>query len=244
MVIEKFIRNLKTKGLKETLRKTKKRLSSMIFRKRARIRELEKQVETQKKLNEMFGDFILFKEMKANGADDEAIEEVRSRILANENGAVRRALKELYVKKIIPEIYADESRKPVTDTVIFMESGTSPSPSSFHIAKEIEKQGKYEVKYIGLKIRKVPEIEFYDNACDFIRQAATAKAVFLSTANNLMSQFDIRPETKVIQLWHGVGVFKKVGYSTADNDNFGLSAKDRDEYNQYRNYTYVTLPAE
>ena len=50
-------------------------------------------------------------------------------------------------------------------------------------------------------------------------------------------------ETKIIQLWHGVGVFKKVGYSTVDNKNFGKNRKEREEYNQYRNYSYVTIAA-
>ena len=39
-------------------------------------------------------------------------------------------------------------------------------------------------------------------------------------------------------------MFKKVGYSTVDNHNFGKSAKDREEYNQYRNYTAVTVAGE
>ena len=70
-------------------------------------------------------------------------------------------------------------------------------------------------------IKQVSEIEYYENALRFVEDLATAKAVFLSTANDILSQFDLRPETKVIQLWHGVGVFKKVGYSTIDNKNFG-----------------------
>jgi CDP-ribitol ribitolphosphotransferase len=93
-------------------------------------------------------------------------------------------------------------------------------------------------------IRKVSDVEYFMNAVDYIREAATAKAVFITTANRLMSQFDLRPETRLIQLWHGVGMFKKVGFSTLDSEGFGRSAKSREVYNDYRNYTDVTVAAE
>ena len=154
-----------------------------------------------------------------------------------------REIKAGYIKKIIPAIYLEESKNPVTNTVIFMESGNSPSPSSHYIAKVMEAEAKYQVRKIGLKIRQVTEVEFYENACGFIGELATARAVFLSTANSLLSHFDVRPETKVIQLWHGAGIFKKIGYSTVDNMHFGLNRAEREEYDQYRNYSYVTIPA-
>lgn len=153
----------------------------------------------------------------------------------------RKNLKTRTLKEQLPAIYAEESKKPVEDKVIFMENGGSPSPTGYHLSKEIQKQGKYQVVYKGLHIRAVSDAEYYHNAIGYVKELATAKAVFLSTANDILSQFDLRPETKVIQLWHGVGMFKKVGYSTVDNHNFGKSAKDREEYDQYRNYTAVTV---
>lgn len=158
--------------------------------------------------------------------------------------AYHKELRERVIKVEIPAVYAEEAKKPVVDKVIFMENGGSPSPTGYHLSKEIQKQGKYKVVYRGLHVRKVSDAEYYLNALNFVRDLATAKAVFLSTANDLLSQFDLRPETKVIQLWHGVGMFKRVGYSTMDNVHFGKSRKEREEYNQYRNYTYVTVAGE
>lgn len=155
-----------------------------------------------------------------------------------------KALAERVLKVEIPAIYEKESKKPVQDKVIFMESGGSPSPTGYHLSKEIKRQGKYKVSYRGLHVRKVSDAEFYYNAKAYIKDLATAKAVFMSTANDFLSQFDVRPETKVIQLWHGVGAFKKVGYSTVDNVHFGRNEKEREEYNQYRNYTHVTIAGE
>lgn len=154
-----------------------------------------------------------------------------------------KKMKAVYVKARIPQVYEEHSQKELENKVIFMENGNSPSPSGAHLAKTIKKQKLYTVCYEGLQIRQVSFVQYYENALRFIENMATAKAVFLSTANDLLSHFDVRKETKIIQLWHGVGVFKKVGYSTVNNKNFGKSAAAREEYNQYRNYSYVTIPA-
>ena len=150
-------------------------------------------------------------------------------------------MKRVYIKERIPQLYKEASKHPISDKVIFLEIGKSPSPSNSHISKVMMKEGKYEVHMIGLHMRSVSFVEFYENALEFIEDMATAKAVFLSTANDLLSCFEVRPETKVIQLWHGVGMLKKVGYSTLDSKKFGMSHKTRSEYDQYRNYSYVTI---
>lgn len=149
-----------------------------------------------------------------------------------------------YLKVRYPAVYKENAAAPVEEKVIMMESGRSPSPSSRRLAKVIEDQGKYKVVYMGLHIREVPMAVFYENGEKFIKELATAKAVFLSTANNLLSQFDLREETKVIQLWHGVGAFKHVGHSTVNNKHFGNDQRYWDEFNNYRNYTCVTIASE
>lgn len=153
-------------------------------------------------------------------------------------------LRATYIKEYVPAEYMNRMDKPVEDKVIFLESGTSPSPSGYLLGKTLEKQGKYKVLYMGLGVRRVSSLEYYENALRFIEEAATAKVIFLSTANDVLSHFDIRPETKVIQLWHGVGMFKKCGWSTVDNAFFGRSVNKRNEYDQYRNYYAVTTAAE
>ena len=55
-----------------------------------------------------------------------------------------------------------------------------------------------------------------------------------------MGHLKLRPETKYVQLWHGCGVFKKVGLSTIDK-SFGKSAKSHKEYPVNTNYSYVTI---
>lgn len=152
-------------------------------------------------------------------------------------------MKRVYIKKYIPQLYAKVSNLPVSNKIIFMENGNSPSPSNAHISKVLKKDGRYDIHMTGLKIREVSYLEFYENALKFIEDMGTAKAVFLSTANDLLSYIEVRSETKIIQLWHGVGVLKKIGYSTIKSKQFGMSKKTREEYNQYKNYSYVTIAA-
>ena len=152
-------------------------------------------------------------------------------------------MKRVYVKELIPKAYSSAIKSPVVNKVIFMETGKNPSPSNQYISSVMKAEGKYDVHMTSLNIRSISYLEFYENALEFIKDMATAKAVFLSTANDLMSHIDVRPETKVIQLWHGVGIFKKVGYSTIKSKQFGMSQKTREEYDQYKNYSYVTIAA-
>ena len=152
-------------------------------------------------------------------------------------------LKAHYVKKVLPVRYGELSNAPVQDKVVFMEKGGPNLPPNNHIAKVIESQGVYKVVKIGLYRNDVSEFEMYENAVHLIEEISNAKALFISSENPMLSHFVVRPETKVIQLWHGCGVFKKVGYSTLDSGGFGMSAKAREEYNGYRNYSYVCIPS-
>ena len=154
-----------------------------------------------------------------------------------------REMHDRVIKEDLPKIYEEAAKAPVEEKVVIMEKGHCPTPSSFHIGKVLEAQGKYKVVYIGLSIRRTTYIKYWESVREFIREAATAKAILISTANDFLSHIDLRPETKLIQLWHGVGMFKKVGYSTLDSKAFGPNAKYREEFNQYKNYSYVTIAA-
>lgn len=146
----------------------------------------------------------------------------------------------VYIKERYPECYMKGSSNPIEQKVIFMENVSSPSPTNSLMVKTMKKQGKYKVVTTGLCRRAVSELEYYENGLKFIKDASTAKAIFLSSANDLFSWIDLRPESKLIQLWHGVGMFKKVGWSTVDKQ-FGRGQAAREEYDQYRNYSYVTI---
>ena len=150
-----------------------------------------------------------------------------------------KQLKSFFVKEVFPKIYAEESKKPVEDKVVFMERGVSVSPSLKYMRSYIRKNTDYKIRTFSLNVNAVSNQEYFENAKDYIREAATAKAVFNCTANDLMSYLTLLPETTYIQLWHGCGAFKKVGLSAIGN--FGKSAEAHKEYPLNTNYSYVTI---
>lgn len=151
-----------------------------------------------------------------------------------------KELRALFIKIFYPKVYNKESQKEIEHKVVFMEKGTALSPSLTYMRNYVKKNTDYAIKEFALQIRAVPNEVYYDNAKEFIKEIATAKAVFICTANDLMGYFELRPETKYIQLWHGCGAFKKVGLSTIDK-KFGKSAASHKEYPLNTNYSYVTI---
>lgn len=151
-----------------------------------------------------------------------------------------KELKSIFVKEVYPAVYNSEAKKPVENKVVFMERGGGISPSLLYMCKYISTHTDYEVKKHVLKIREVPNEVHYEYTREYIKDAATAKAIFICTANDYMAYFKLRPETTYIQLWHGCGAFKKVGLSTIDK-KFGKSAASHKEYPLNTNYSYVTI---
>lgn len=150
------------------------------------------------------------------------------------------SLRSIFIKDVFPRVYNEEAQKPIENKIVFMERGEGISPSLSYMCKYMEKNTNYKIVKFSLHVRQVPNSEYFENAKEYIRESATAKAIFICTANDLMGHFTLRPETTYIQLWHGCGAFKKVGLSTIDK-KFGKSAKSHKEYPLNTNYSYVTI---
>lgn len=73
-----------------------------------------------------------------------------------------------------------------------------------------------------------------------IMDMSTAACVFINESNSVFGSFALRKETKLIQLWHASGAFKKWGYSVADK-SFGDEKKELDSYSPHRNYSLVPV---
>lgn len=146
----------------------------------------------------------------------------------------------VYIKRVYPQVYQKEAQKPVQNKIIFMEREGAHVLSWKYMYEYMQKNTSYEIKVHYLHLREVPMEEYYENARDYIRDAATAKAIFVCSSDDLMGYFSLRPETTYIQLWHGCGVFKKIGLSTIDQ-KWGKSAASHKEYPINKNYSYVTI---
>ena len=146
------------------------------------------------------------------------------------------------LRKIFPAQYAKYSKNPIEeDKVVFIETRLPEVTNSFRVLYN-ELAGKYDYRiHTHFMLDATASKKEYIVRCnDMLKDVATAKYVFLNEANNVISCIKKRPETKVMQMWHGCGAFKKWGMSTADLI-FGLTEKDLKEYPNYKNLDYVTV---
>ncbi|MDD7388160.1 MAG: CDP-glycerol glycerophosphotransferase family protein [Lachnospiraceae bacterium] len=149
-------------------------------------------------------------------------------------------LKRICIKNLIPAVYTMYRDLPVENKYLFMQPRSGLNQSCRFIYKKIEKNYDCILKLHELKRGTVSTVEYYANALLFVKDLATAKAVFVHESNDLLGYVYIRPETKVIQLWHGCGVLKKLGYSTVGKKGF-KSGASREEFPEYNKYSIVTI---
>lgn len=241
MNIGAVARNVLTKGplatyrihirrKEENAKAEKSRLKRIEREQLARLKKLEEEqlAELSKEENEML--MRVFRLHLAEKYPDSSVGQA----------VFDKELKAFWIKTVFPYIYNEESKKPVEHKIVFMERGNGISPSLKYMLNYMKKNSDYTIKKFSLMANSVDAETYFKRAKDYIREIATAKAIFICTANDLTGYFKIRPETTYIQLWHGCGVFKKVGLSTIDKP-FGKSAKSHKEYPINTNYSYVTI---
>ena len=68
---------------------------------------------------------------------------------------------------------------------------------------------------------------------------ATAKRIVLDSYCIAVSNLKLRPETKVIQIWHAIGLMKKFGLSIAGNGGEGRDIRLAEAMNMHRNYDLI-----
>ena len=86
-------------------------------------------------------------------------------------------------------------------------------------------------------IHKIANIRYF---CRFTRYYAQAKYVVIDDYLPPLYANSARPETKVIQLWHGCGALKKCGYSSI-NTEWGMNSRLMKKYPIHTNYTHVCV---
>lgn len=149
-------------------------------------------------------------------------------------------IKRKYIKRILPKVYEMYSVFPIKNEMVFMQPRRGLNGSCRYIYHKIEEQKKYRPILFELQRDNVPVTLYYENAVEWVKALATAKACFVHESNDLMGYLNIRKETKIVQLWHGCGVLKKIGLSTADKKDF-KSAETYREFPEYNKYDMVTI---
>lgn len=152
------------------------------------------------------------------------------------------AAKDVLLSVLYPRIYAREAKNEVAPgSVLFVETRFEQMPESFKCAWEaFEGSSTYHREYFSLKRKDSSFGGFMRNCIEAVRKIATAEYVFLNDASDLISCLPLRPETKVIQLWHACGAFKKWGMSTAEK-TFGGSSWEKERHPFYENLDLVTV---
>ena len=141
-----------------------------------------------------------------------------------------------------PDIYRRHSSEPVDERkVVIIENAMKGLSNSMQLVfDDLMADGSYKVHihHIGRNLIHAQDAEV--NGARLVNDLGNARYVILSEASKVLSCLPLRPETTVIQLWHGCGAFKKFGRSTADL-LFGDDLQHADRHPQYGNYTCVTV---
>lgn len=127
--------------------------------------------------------------------------------------------------------------------VIFVENHQDNLSDNFKLLYDRLQQQGYDIHVHYLRVSSSGWKDIIFRTISLIRDMVTAGTVFISESNSVFGAFTIREDTKLVQLWHACGAFKKWGYSVADK-SFGDDAKTLDMYSGHRNYDLVPVSGE
>lgn len=144
--------------------------------------------------------------------------------------------------KTIPKVYREAAKAPVDENkVVFVELRHNHITNSFEVIfDELVNNYDYTVHTHFLLNSNTVRPDYARRVINAVQDIATAKYVFLNEGSNAISAIPLRKETKIIQLWHGCGAFKKFGFSTADLI-FGATRKEQLKHPFNKNYSLVTV---
>lgn len=143
---------------------------------------------------------------------------------------------------IIPSVYKKAAKQPVDNNkVVFIEVRFPYISNSFEVMfDELTNNYDYTIHTHFLRNNQCIRSEYTQRCINAVEDIATAKYVFLNESSNVIASVPLRKETKIIQLWHGCGAFKKFGLSTADLI-FGENRRQQLRHPFHKNYSLVTV---
>lgn len=154
----------------------------------------------------------------------------------------RIALKTIILHIVYPFTYKffTFTKKVNKNKVVFIETRFDKITNSFHLVyKHMKKEG-YEIHEEYLLSLQQGSFAYMGRCLRMLKDISDAHYIFLNDVCNITSCIPLRKESKIFQLWHACGAFKKFGMSTADLI-FGDSRKNQQKFPYYRNQTYVTV---
>lgn len=132
--------------------------------------------------------------------------------------------------------------------ILFVANKDFSVPPEFESLRNLAKEKGYTARFI-LKTPNSSDIIYENewrkikNELKFQVRYATSKCTFLCDYFLPAYANEPRKGTKLIQIWHGCGAFKKWGYSTRDSA-WGLRSDFFEKYNVHKTYTHITTSSE
>ena len=136
----------------------------------------------------------------------------------------------------LPSVYKKASAGSVDkNRVIFADAHNHSTPYSMRRLEDACRKAGFDVVTFYSDYQKDGFSDTRRAMEDFMKSYATAGAVVISDTFLPVASCDKRPETKVVQLWHGAGALKKFGYATTDDVPAYYKG------NIYKNYDLITV---
>lgn len=154
---------------------------------------------------------------------------------------INRIVKWIVFKCIYPISYRMSALKPLRRRkVLFVENHQDTLSDNFlRLYKNLEER-EYEIHVHFLKVAESGWKDIIIRTLRMIFDMADAKCVFISESNSVFGAFRLRKGTKLVQVWHACGAFKKWGFSVAEQ-SFGDDKKELMRYSGHRNYSLVPV---
>ena len=123
---------------------------------------------------------------------------------------------------------------------VFVEVRFDEITDSFRLVYDRMKADGFDVHEQFIENIKPGKWGYIKRCLRMLEDISDAHYVFLNDACNVTSCIPLRKGTKIYQLWHACGAFKKFGMSTAELI-FGDNRKTLEKYPNYGNLSYVAV---
>lgn len=154
------------------------------------------------------------------------------------NRGLRQKLKKFAQKVILPFCYfINRPKKVIEGRIVLADAHHDSCPMHMSRVREALKLGRYDFDEWYVDLSKLSTFAGLREMCKFMKVYAQAEYVILCDNFLPVASCNKKLKTKVLQLWHGCGAFKKFGYDTIE-DCFGYSE------HVYRNHDIVTVTSE
>ena len=174
--------------------------------------------------------------LKGQGHNDESpsiIQDLAVRAKRMVKPHMRRAMKDWSLGIAFPREYANAVAKCAVDerkvVCVDVKESQDAMPDAFELAMaHLRDHYGMNVHYVGLGQRTSGKIEYYERCLALMRDLADAKLILVCDSCDVVSCINLRPETRVIQLWHACGAFKKFGASVESPEMLKMISDNTD----------------